>query len=87
MIQTAVVTIISYKPPSGLSLLGLYSVEQYSSYMPSSPLGSISPRPINVMPHYPPLEGGLGNTGGFDQDSLSEVGLFDIAVYRSLSRL
>ena len=40
-VQTAVVTIISYKPLSGLNFVRY--TEQYDSYMPSSPLGSISP--------------------------------------------
>ena len=40
-IQTAVVTIISYNPLSGLNFARCTG--QYGSYMPSSPLGSISP--------------------------------------------
>ena len=39
-VQTAVVTIISYKPLSGLNFARYTG--QYGSYMPSSPLGSIS---------------------------------------------
>ena len=40
-VQTAVVTVVSYKPLSGLNFARC--TEQYGSYMPSSPLGSISP--------------------------------------------
>ena len=36
-VQTAVVTIISYKPQSGLNFARYTG--QYDSYMPSSPLG------------------------------------------------
>ena len=40
-VQTAVVTIISYKPLSGLNFARY--TEQYDSYMPSSTLGSVVP--------------------------------------------
>ena len=40
-VQTAVATIISYKTLSGLNFARC--IGQYGSYMPSSPLGSISP--------------------------------------------
>ena len=40
-VQTAVVTIISYKPLSGLNVARY--TEQYGSYMPSSPLGVYKP--------------------------------------------
>ena len=43
-VPTAVVTIISYKPLSGLNFVKVY-IDYYGSYMPSSPLGSISPWP------------------------------------------
>ena len=40
-VQTAVVTIISYKPLSGLNFARYTG--QYGSYMPSSPLGVYKP--------------------------------------------
>ena len=40
-VHTAVVTIISYKPLSGLNFARY--TEQYGSYMPSSPLGVYKP--------------------------------------------
>ena len=40
-VQTAAVTIISYKPLSDLNFARYTG--QYGSYMPYSPLGSISP--------------------------------------------
>ena len=40
-IQTAVVTIVSYKPLSGLNFARY--TEQYGSYMPTSPLGVYKP--------------------------------------------
>ena len=40
-VQTAVATIISYKPLSGLNFATYTG--QYSSYMPSSPLGVYKP--------------------------------------------
>ena len=40
-VQTAVVTIISYKPLSGLNFVRYTG--QYGSYMPSSPLGVHKP--------------------------------------------
>ena len=40
-VQTAVVTIISYKPLSGLNFARY--TDQYGSYMPSSPLGVYEP--------------------------------------------
>ena len=40
-VQTAVVTIIRYKPLSGLNFARY--TEQYGSYMPSSPLGVYKP--------------------------------------------
>ena len=40
-VQTAIVTIISYKPLSGLNLTRYTG--QYGSYMPSSPLGVYKP--------------------------------------------
>ena len=40
-VQTAVVTIISYKPLSGLNFAR--HTGQYGSYMPSSPLGVYKP--------------------------------------------
>ena len=41
-VQTAVVTIISYKPLSGLSFARYTG--QYGSYMPSSPVVSVHPQ-------------------------------------------
>ena len=46
-VQTAVVTIISYKPLSGLNFARYTG--QYGSYMPSSPLGVYKPL---VLVHY-----------------------------------
>ena len=43
-VQTAVVTIISYKPLSGLNFARYTG--QYGRYMPSSPLGVYKPLPI-----------------------------------------
>ena len=43
-VQTAVVSIISYKPLSGLNFARYAG--QYGSYMPSSPLGVYKPLPI-----------------------------------------
>ena len=54
-VQTAVVTIISYKPLPGLNFARY--TEQYGSYMPSSPLGlykeAISPW-YGIVPKHSP---------------------------------
>ena len=47
-VQTAVVTIISYKPLSGLNFARYTG--QYGSYMPSSPLGVYKPLVIANTP-------------------------------------
>ena len=46
-VQTAVVTIISYKPLSGLNFARYTG--QYGSYMPSSPLGVYKPLPMLIL--------------------------------------
>ena len=46
-VQTAVVTIICYKPLSGLNFARYTG--QYGSYMPSSPLGVYKPLLTHVM--------------------------------------
>ena len=47
-VQTAVVTIISYKPLSGLN--SARYTRHYGSYMPSSPLGVYKPLPRQEQP-------------------------------------
>ena len=54
-VQTAVVTIISYKPLSGLNFARY--TEQYGSYMPSSPLGVYKPMVIAIIMHCLPHSG------------------------------
>ena len=46
-VQTAVVTIISYKPLSGLNFARYTG--QYGSYMPSSPLGVYKPLILHII--------------------------------------
>ena len=46
-VQTAVITIISYKPLSGLNFARYTG--QYGSYMPSSPLGVYKPLVVVYM--------------------------------------